>query len=114
MGALRLVARREIDASPPETPSIADPALMLLASLAGDQRVSSRGRFNAACEFTELVRKRRLTLDEAARIQLELRNKMPVEAFVPEGFNVTGFLTMVSRSVAWPKAPRRKASRALA
>jgi hypothetical protein len=60
------------------------------------------------------VRKRALSSDEAARIQLELRNKMPAEAFVPEGFSVTGFLTMVSRSMAWPKALRRKASYTLA
>jgi hypothetical protein len=113
MGALRLVARRDIDAFLPETPST-DPALMLLASLAADQRVSIRGRVNAACEFTELVRKRGLTLDEADRIQLGLRTTMPAEAFVPECFSVTGFLTMVSRSIAWPKALRRKASRALA
>jgi hypothetical protein len=38
MGALKLVARREIDASLPETPSTTDPALTLLASLAADQR----------------------------------------------------------------------------
>jgi hypothetical protein len=113
MGAIRLVARREIDAFLPETPST-DPALMLLASLAADQRVSIRGRVNAACEFTELVRKRGLTLDEADRIQRDLRTTMPAEAFVPQGFSVTRFLTMVSRSIAWPKALRRKASRALA
>jgi hypothetical protein len=113
MGALRLVARREIDAYLPETFPTNHAALMLLASLAADQRLSSQGRVNAACEFRELVRQRGMTLDEAARIQLELRNAMPAEAFVPEGFSVTGFLTMVSRSMAWPKALRRKAARAL-
>lgn len=114
-GALKLVARSEIDASLPETPSSSDPTtLTLLASLAADQRVSSRGRGNAACEFTELLRKRGLTWDEAARIQLDLRNTMPAEAFVPEGFSVTGFLMMVSRNMAWPKALRRKAARTLA
>ena len=114
MGALKLVARREIEAFLPETPSTTDPALTLLASLAADQRVSSRGRVNAACEFTELVRQRGLTLDEAARVQLNLRNTMPAEALVPEGFSVKGFLTMVSRSMAWPKTLRRKTSLALA
>jgi hypothetical protein len=114
MGALRLVAGREIDAFLPETPSTTDPGLTLLASLAADQRVSNRGRVNAACQFRELVRQRGVTLKEAARIQLDLRNTMPAEAFVPEGFSVTGFLMMVSRSMAWPKTLRRKAARALA
>jgi hypothetical protein len=113
MGALRLVARRDLDAYLPETPSTNDAALMLLASLAADQRISSRGRVNAACEFAELVRQGGVTLEEAARILLDLRNTMPAEAFVPEGFSVTGFLTMVSCSMAWPKALRRKAARAL-
>ena len=114
MGALRLVARRELDAYLPETPSTNDAALMLLASLAADQQVSSGGRVNAACEFAETVRQCGLTLNEAARVQKNLRKTMPAEAFVPQGFSVTGFLTMVSRSMAWPKALRRKAAHALA
>jgi hypothetical protein len=113
MAALRLVARREPNVYLPETPPTNDAALMLLASLAGDQRVSNRGRVSAVCQFRELVRQRGVTLEEAARIHLDLRNKMPADAFVPEGFSVTGFLTMVSRSMAWPKALRRRASRAL-
>jgi hypothetical protein len=60
------------------------------------------------------VRQRGVTLKEAARIQLDLRDTMPAEAFVPEGFSVTGFLMMVSRGMAWPKTLRRKAARALA
>ena len=114
MGALRLVAQREIEAYPPDTPSTDDAALMLLASLAADQRVHGRGRVDAACQFTKLVRQRGLTLDEAAQIQLDMRKTMPAEALVPEGFSVTRFLTMVSCSTAWPKTLRRKATRALA
>jgi hypothetical protein len=113
MGALRLVARREIDAYLPETFPTNHAALMLLASLAADQRLSTRGWVDAAREFRDLMCQRGLTPDEAARRQLDLRKTMPAEAFVPEGFSVTGFLTMVSRSMAWPKALRRKAARAL-
>jgi hypothetical protein len=111
---VRIPSSHELDVYLPETPSTTDPVLTLLASLAADQRVSNRGRVNAACQFRELVRQRGVTLKEAARIQLDLRNTMPAEAFVPEGFSVTGFLTMVSRNIAWPKALRRKASRSLA